>query len=230
MSPRILRRRARNRSGERGVSTLESLVSITVLAMLTLGLQSLLGSALRISTGVKVQAEHRDAVDTARRVIATTVGNAVPEALDATRDRHFAHFVGSAIGFTTLTELPLHLTGGGRQVVRIALTQDPPQLLVMRWHPELAAGEGAPRGSRQITLLENLSSVRFQYLGPRDPGAAPQWSNVWRDESRLPTLVRVEVTFRSGPTHTWIPLLVPTKATATGLCEIDPLTSRCRHI
>jgi hypothetical protein len=71
-----------------------------------------------------------------------------------------------------------------------------------------------------------VASVRFAYYGALNPGDAPDWHDSWKDEDKLPDLVRMSMTF-SDTRVGWPDLIVTPLITADESCTFDLLARTC---
>lgn len=53
-------------------------------------------------------------------------------------------------------------------------------------------------GDEKRDLVADAQRIRFSYFGPRTHGSAPTWHERWKDASRLPSLVRIQVQPKAG--------------------------------
>jgi len=87
---------------------------------------------------------------------------------------------------------------------------------------ELAVSSGPAR-----TLLGQLKTMTFTYFGEEKGDKAASWHDEWRDQARLPQLVRVRAELRDR-TLVWPDLVVAPRIGADQGCTIDPLTRFCQ--
>jgi general secretion pathway protein J len=127
-----------------------------------------------------------------------------------------ADFRGGADWMSFLAPAPQSLDSNGRD--RIVISGEAGQLM-MQMAPELAT---ARRGDGPSSLLRNVASVRFFYLG------ADGWSGRWANEQMLPRLVRVHIAFRRGDGRIWPDLIVAPRIEADAGCVFDANTKHCQ--
>lgn len=56
--------------------------------------------------------------------------------------------------------------------------------------------------------MRGVQSVAFFYFGNSDPNRAPAWHVEWRNQPRLPLLVRVHIAFADRKRAQWSDLVV----------------------
>ena len=79
----------------------------------------------------------------------------------------------------------------------------------------------------RVDILTDVDGVEFVYYGPLDGERDAGWHESWRDQTRMPRLVRVTVTSRQGATR-WPPLVVAPRIDVDANCVLDLLTRDCR--
>ncbi|MCG2672813.1 prepilin-type N-terminal cleavage/methylation domain-containing protein [Bradyrhizobium sp. GCM10023182] len=189
-------RAAAGREGERGLTLIELVVSLALLALLTGFIVGGLSTAIRAFDADRrngMEIETNSAVESLRCLIASAMPTANP------LQGGGVLFEGGREGmrFVSLSEgraLP-----GGLQDIRIRRTGGELILDVF----------GAPKdGERKSPLvstvvLKGLRGVHFRYFGVSSAQADPAWRNDWIKAERLPLLVEVGFEFeepgRNGP-------------------------------
>jgi len=66
---------------------------------------------------------------------------------------------------------------------------------LMLHHREL--GLSGDAGARSL-LLPGVTALRLAYLGPQNGGSAPVWQDEWPTQERVPSLLRVTLSFADG--------------------------------
>lgn len=123
--------------------------------------------------------------------------------------------------------------GGGMYYFRLALDAagDDRRLMLLRMIPDTDATELPEfRDPESSTLARGITELKLAYFG-RDPDATdasdPSWRDHWDDKQRIPDLIRIDVTPKTGPA--WPSLIVePRIAPEAGCRAIDPLGRRCQ--
>ncbi|HEY1837709.1 MAG TPA: prepilin-type N-terminal cleavage/methylation domain-containing protein [Rhizomicrobium sp.] len=206
------------RNCESGFTLVELLVSITLMAFLSL----LLFGGLHFGTRVWQKATSADTVGNkillAQASLASTLRQAYPFfVLVSPTDRH-VQFDGEAQSMTFFAPAER----GGLDVVTIA--HDPNGTLVMNSRPELATHPAADVTHR--VLLSGVKSFSAAYFGAMNKGAPQQWYPVWRNAHTLPDLIRLRADL-DDKSAKWPDLLVAPQVSADQACVYDQLTKYC---
>jgi len=197
---------------ERGFTLLELMVSLALVATMTLLLSGSLRQGSRSWEAGDLAAE--------REAGMLLLWRQLSERFDDARDAGFGRtgsrplFTGDSQGVEFVTSMS-RKTGGGLYIVRLeqAGHDDRRRLLLKRWllHPELLDGEAdvprwrpypeateAPAATdgrsgfwyAESVLADHLREVRFTY---HDGNRGTGWHPAWKGKARLPALVRLEV-------------------------------------
>jgi general secretion pathway protein J len=78
------------------------------------------------------------------------------------------------------------------------------------------------------TLLRNVQQLDLAYFGPLVSDPVNRWRTNWNQQSGLPKLIRVRVSFPIGDPRQWPDLIIAPAATIDSECVLDPATHRCR--
>lgn len=203
-------------SGEAGYTLVELLIVLTLLGVLSLLLVSGLNFGVRaweLGEGSSLAVRE---VATAQARLRRALTEAYPS-LDTTDPTHpHVAFEGGKESANFIAPDRL-TTNAGRARITIEMSDG---ALVLRARDELAV-DGT---TRDEVLLRNVAGLSFAYLGA--DGAS--WANEWREQTRLPRLIRLTVTFAHGDRRTWSPFVVAPRVAADVACSFDPLTKSCR--
>jgi type II secretory pathway component PulJ len=180
-------------SGEGGFTLLETLIAITLMAFLTLGLTA----ALKLGLAFPGAAQRVDkmapmaAVQTfLRRELSSAL--ALPAA-----EWDGVAFLGSASAFEMIGAMPERAAAGGLHEVRLSLVGD---RLMLRWRRLDPAGPPQERA-----LLDHVAGLDIAYWGSRHDTEAASWRGDWRAAQYLPALVRIRAQLANGD---WPELMV----------------------
>jgi len=185
-----LHRRVRGRrTQEAGLTLIELLVSLALLAVLTAFLAGGLmfgrrGFKADRNAGIETEA------DEAINVISRLIGSAFPVQIDAERAIRAAAFDGGeeAISFIGLSGG--HGLSGGP--ARFNVKCDGGDLVIHVSGSRAEAGElVAP-----IAVLGGVRSVQFGYFGKAASAGQPGWQTEWHDSDHLPYLVSIKINFK----------------------------------
>jgi len=200
---------AANAPGQRGMTLVELLVTLTLLGVLSL---TLLGSVRFGARTWEVAYESGAAGDEItltqnflRRRLAEVV---VQDRGAAIGDKDGTELRGDGGSLSFVAPWLGAIAQGGLYSFEVTQAEGD---LVLSWHPteadeeELSGRAAALVGSR--TLLREVDEVSFQYFGTKSAGQEPGWHEEWEDVVALPALVRLDVTFVDGQRKSW-PLFV----------------------
>jgi general secretion pathway protein J len=144
-------------------------------------------------------------------------------------------FVGASDELRYASELPPRVAGGGIWFYRLRVSADDARspLVLERMIPDLSA-DAPPEfvNADRSILAEGIASLKLGYFG-RDPDAAssvaPSWRDHWNDPQRLPLLIRIDVTPKTGAP--WPALYVaPRESPEAGCRAWDQARERCAAV
>lgn len=204
------------RNSEAGFTLIEMLISVTLMAMLSM----LLFGGLHFGTRVWEKATTAETVGNKVFAAQQSVSNAIKEiypffVLASSTDRH-TQFDGESNQLTFFAPA----RAGGLDVVTIS--RDPNGALVMNSRPELATNIQA--NVTHSVLLGGMTSFSVSYYGAMTKNDAKQWYGSWHNARTLPDLIRVRATLDRAK---WPDLVVAPRLTADQSCVYDQLTKYC---
>jgi general secretion pathway protein J len=209
---------AMTRNPQAGFTLVELLVSVTLMALLSV----LLFGGLHFGTRVWEKATEAETtgnrIVSAQQTLASAIQNAYPFfVLASPTDRH-VQFDGEQNTMTFFAPAQ----HGGLDVVTIA--RDPNGTLVMNSRPELAAQPAASTVHR--VLLSGVKSLNAGYFGAMVKGDPQQWYGVWHNAHTLPDLIRLRASL-DAKAGKWPDLVVAPRVSADQGCVYDELTKYC---
>ena len=190
---RLIARVAGRRRGEQGLTLIELLLSLAILAILTGFLAGGLSMA-RQAFGADRASEIGSETSAAIQTVAALVGSALPVRLDGAGPKDGIGFDGrgEAISFVGLSE--------GR-----SLRGGPHKIVLRRSGGDIVADFVALNGSRakespeppatRVVVLSGVREIRIGYFGTTDAKARPAWRADWIRADRLPDLVSIRIEF-----------------------------------
>lgn len=206
--------------GDLGVTLIEVLIGITLLAMLG----TLVAGGTRIGGRAWSSVEHRtsdsDDIVLLQSLLRRTVLRAAPAFASADPADRTVAFVGEPDSMTLLAPEPGTGFAGpwigqqfdlSRQRASHALT--------------FTLADGRP-----IVLLDRIATLRFAYFGPVQPNAVPEWQDRWTGRDRLPDRVRIRILRDGARLAPWPELVVATRMTANATCVFSPFVTGCRRM
>ena len=217
----------RGRGGEAGLTLVEVLVGITLLALLG----ALIANGMDFGARAWSRAERRtagtDDIGLVQGFLRRTLAAArpayrAPDLRDAT-----ITFAGEPDTLDLVAPQPAGDGPGSWTHERFRLLRHGASSALyvdLRWY--MAEGEVQPPAAR-VMLLDHVSQLRFAYFGAPAPGEAPGWQDRWTGQTALPALVRVTIVRDDPALGVWPELVVRPRVTANAGCVYDALSGRC---
>jgi general secretion pathway protein J len=111
---------------------------------------------------------------------------------------------------------------------QIALSRSEPGTLDVRFRRDR---NGLPNAAfsdwSHERLLTRVAALSVQFF-EMSPDSAGRWVDSWSDASRLPRLIRVDVSFAPNDARRWPPLYVEPRIDTNTSCVFDVVSRRCR--
>jgi general secretion pathway protein J len=207
------------RESEAGFTLVEVLVSLALVALLSLLLLQGAWTATRMSRHLAA-AERQASVQAVRDHLRRTLEDAVA-GIGAGRS---AAFAGGPDRLLLVTDSERTVEAGGQMRVHLGLAPSATGLAPSTTGPgapgpgvpglDLVEARGLDRGvraeaARPEPLLRGVAGWSLRYYGRRGPTPLATWGETWDVGDRLPFLVSVTVAFPQGDPRAWAPLAVP---------------------
>ena len=180
---------ARGRIGEAGLTLIELLLSLAILAILV-GFVSGGLSLARRAFNADLQSEIASTTDGGIEVIASLVASAMRVPTAASRRSFRLAFEGTEERLTFAGLSEGRTLKGGPQV--FSLRQDGSSIVIDVVVASAAAGD-APPG---VVLLRDVRRLKLEYFGSTDGSQTPVWRHEWLSGERLPELVSFQIDFQ----------------------------------
>jgi general secretion pathway protein J len=189
-----------------GFTLIELLVSLTLLGLLFVLLLGSLRFGTRAWEHSATVADEGDTIRSVQNLLRREIERACPRLLPTAslQDLPRMRFSGSDDAVSLLA--PAVGAGGGAACVPTTIS---------------AARDGL--AINNIEVLRHVRAVAIAYL-PAQGG----WRDGWNNQSALPALIRIRVTFPPGDARVWPELFVAPRISADGDCTYDPQTKLCR--
>jgi prepilin-type N-terminal cleavage/methylation domain-containing protein len=190
---RLIARIAARRRGEQGLTLIELLLSLAILAVLTgflAGGLSMSRRAFATDRASEIGSETSAAIQT----VAALVGSALPVRFDGAGPKDAIGFDGrgEAISFVGLSE-GRSLRGGPHKIVLRRSGGD----IVADFVPlnGARAKENPEPAATRVVVLSGVRDIRIGYFGTVDAKVKPTWRADWVRAERLPDLVSIRIEF-----------------------------------
>ena len=220
-----MRPRLESSAQEAGFTLTELLVSLSVLALMSLlllqGLKAS-GHLWRRSLDASVVADNiQSAQELVRQRLERTYFETALDAIPA-----YPFFVGGDAALTFVSVPPDHNGDAELRIYTLSVTTGGD--LVFSSISSLDSNPvGKPPSSRQTeVLLHGVQSLDVSYFDA-GPGENRGWKPAWQKRIHPPALVRLQVNFPPGDQRWWPTLLVHPIATTDRECQVTPHSSVC---
>jgi general secretion pathway protein J len=183
----------RRRTGEQGLTLIELLLSLAILAILTGFLAGGLSMARRAFDADR-SSEIGSETNAAIQTISGLIGSALPVRVNDGGQKVTIRFVGrqEALSFVGLSE-GRSLRGG---LQKIMLRRSGGELIVDFTALTGIQSKDTPEPSpTRVVALSGVREIRLGYFGRPDPAAAPAWHADWVRGEVLPDLVSIRIEF-----------------------------------
>jgi general secretion pathway protein J len=213
-----------------GFTLLELLVAMTVLGVLTGLLATGLSFGTRIWERQQKQLAQWADLQMVQNVIRRTLGEAWPLNVPSATGTESIAFVGTDTSIEFLGPPPAQsLVGGVYQYGLLSRAGPGGVSLVLTWRLRSPVGtqenskrRNSPRArqnetaeGKEVVLVDRLANAEFSYFGAGEEEVKPRWRARWQDASKLPLLIRLQVTFPPGDRRRWPELVVAPAITGT---------------
>jgi len=225
----------RRGASARGMTLIEALVALALMAILSVGLLTTFRVGGRAYAQVsRLDASARDTVSV-QQFLRRALESAYPLHPHPGRLTTEYGLEGSEQTLSFLAPMPESSGSAGHYRYELVLESagTDSKNLVVRWSPA-RTGSGADPTDTQHSevLLERIDSLEWSYLETLDPTSglpvSPRWLPIWGGTSGLPMLVRLKVRFRPGDARSWPEFVVAPRVTDDAGCAFDPISQVCR--
>ncbi len=195
-----------NRRRQSGFTLLELLVALTLLGLTVAMIVTALNTGLLGADVTKKRSARLNQIRAAQVALRRQIEDARPVNW-ADKVLNKVGFDGRADEASFVSVLPPWPGPGGPHLVRV--TRDGDRLVMSR---KIHSGEKpsfdfSSPVSRTI-LLDGVRAIRFGYFGQVDPRAPAKWHASWRSRATLPSLIRLNISFRGDAGAAWPELII----------------------
>ncbi|NII12067.1 prepilin-type N-terminal cleavage/methylation domain-containing protein [Oleiagrimonas sp. C23AA] len=197
----------------RGFTLLEVLATMALLSLLLLGVWSGLHGATRAVSSGRKAIDHLDSMRGAQDYLRRELTQAQPLPFAQNHDDEGIIFQGDAQRLRFVAPLPGYLGRLGPQQQTLTLVQGKHGYR-LQLQLALLPPDGSPPkalGKPQV-LLRGIRNGHFSYRGTTERGKVLAWATRWGQDTRLPSLVRIDLDLGKG--RDWPLLEVPLRVDA----------------
>jgi general secretion pathway protein J len=189
------RRAGRRRRGEQGLTLIELLLALAILAVLTGFLAGGLSIGRRAFDADR-SSEVRSETDVAIQAISSLIASALPVPASTANPKSGVVFDGrqETLSFVGLSEG--RSLRGGPHLIRLRRSGMDLVVDVVGSAPE-TAGDAAAAPTR-VVALSGVRDIRFGYFGSVKPSGRPGWQGQWFRAEHLPDLVSIQIDFEDA--------------------------------
>ncbi len=192
------------RSIQKGFTLLELLISITLLGMILVLLFGGLRLGVRSWDAVQQQVDNLNTVRSVESFLRREMSQTQPYRWKAGTGQRLA-FVGERNKVNFVAQLPARIGGGGLYAISLEIESDANgKRLVWRHVPlsplvqDFTAVSMVPKMILAGAELSAVDDIWLTYFGRLNDSTAPAWLDRWESDTRLPTLINVQVRFAGG--------------------------------
>jgi general secretion pathway protein J len=214
--------------GDAGFTLVEMLVALALFSILAIALFDSVSAGLKEFQIVSRRADRADHGLVAQNILRRMIRDAYPFFLQDDQSRPHVDFEGAKEFISFLGDAPLVIGRSGRYRFNLSLDHHGGQTdLILTSMLELNK-RSDKQTSVKTVLIDDIAGANMSYFGVAAVGQSAQWHDRWVQQSELPKLIRIRLSFRSGDTRSWPELVVAPRVYADVNCTYDPVTRRCR--
>ena len=189
-------RAGRRRRGEQGLSLIELLLALAILAVLTGFLAGGLSIGRRAFDADRASGVSGE-TDAAIQAISSLIASALPVPASTATAKSGIVFDGrqATLSFMGLSEG--RALRGGPHMIRLRRSGVDLVVDVVGSAAE-AAGDAAGLTPTRVIALSGVRDIRFSYFGSTKPAEPPGWQAQWFRAERLPDLVSIQIDFEDA--------------------------------
>lgn len=185
----------RSNFGEAGYTLVEVLIALSLVALLSVGLASGVGTGTRVWERVDQRSQLLGEAVVLDDIIRSHLQKAVPVLVDSTLHRSSVFFDGTAtqVRFLTTASAGVASRGIFGEEFEIRETASGRMLQVRRAGEPLRQLAQPPATWEVASIPLSNDGLRFEYYGQTENDNQVRWHEDWRERNRLPQLIRLSL-------------------------------------
>lgn len=173
-------------AAQAGFTLIELLVSLTLLGLMITLIGMALPLAMNSAARTRNLSDEIGAVQTAQHLLRRQIGEMPAFVTQDGYDRRVV-FSGKPDAMRFMANPVAAQAGLGPRLIDLQIAQT-----------DRGARLIYALGDEKRDLVSDAQRISFSYYGPRARGRDPDWHESWKDVSRLPSLVRIQVQPKAG--------------------------------
>jgi len=205
--------RSSSRRGAAGFTLVELLVSLLILAMMTVISAGALNTGRRVWETAETHVTHAETMLAIRRLLRDQINGMIPIKARFDRQGERPLVDGTADRLVFVTALPTYFGRMGLYRVEYRLEGD--ALIFARSPYQTAADFNVPQSATtQETLMDNVAGLEFRYLGGR--AGRLNWADETTEFDDIPQLIEVRIELDGDRPRDWPSLTISTRIDEIG--------------
>jgi len=214
---------------ESGMTLIEVLIAVTLLAMLATMIASGTRLTARAWNTAEIRTGDADDLDAIQGFLRRTITAARPSFASADPSDGTIVFAGASDRLTVVAPRPGLVDGDGAWM-RMTFFVAPAarsRALLLSWQEDAppAAGQASP----PMVLLDHVAAVRFRYFGRPTADTPAAWFDSWNGGTSLPELISIDIQRDNAARPAWPVQIVETRATTNSGCIYAPRRADCQR-
>lgn len=188
---------------QQGFTLLELLIAISLMAVLMVVLYGGLNTGMRSWEAGLEQTERVNEMRLVTGFLRTQLRQSMTVYRNDPDEGRVVFFEGADTGLGWVAPMLSWLGLGGLYFVQVDWSDDDDGVLRLRWQPYRpgdAVTESLDEDAiRETVLLAGVSDFAVEYYGSPEPGADPEWRDLWENPAERPLLVRLSLAKAGRP-------------------------------
>lgn len=188
---------------QKGFTLLELLIAISLMAVLMVVLYGGLNTGMRSWQAGLDQTERVNEMRLVTGFLRTQLRQSMTVYRNDPDQGRVVFFEGDDTGLGWVAPMLSWLGLGGLYFVQLDWSDDDDGVLRLRWQP-YRPGDAVTESldedaTRETVLLVGVSDFAVEYYGSPEPGADPEWRELWENPAERPLLIRLSLAKAGRP-------------------------------